>query len=283
MQDHDEITITDAVIGQLAKATSPRVRQVSEALVRHLHDLIREIEPTTGEWMAALDFLTRTGHLCSPSRQEFILLSDVLGTSTLVDAINHRRSQGATDNTVLGPFYVDDPPEHPLGADLSAGAIGEPLDVTGTVHSADGGRPLADAVVDTWQADGDGYYDVQYGGEPSLRARLRTDVQGRFWFRSVVPSSYPIPGDGTVGEMLAAQGRHRYRPAHLHFRITSPDHQELVTHVFPAGDRYLDSDVVFGVKHSLIRSLVRHEGHAHLHQDFVLAPRDTKPVAEETR
>jgi hydroxyquinol 1,2-dioxygenase len=208
------------------------------------------------EWMTGIEFLTRTGQICSGSRQEFILLSDTFGISMLVDAINHRFAEGVTETTVLGPFYVQGPPERPLGADISDGAAGEPLLVEGTVRTR-AGAPVAGAVVDTWHSDQDGYYDVQLGDELTLRARFRTDADGRFWFWSIVPASYPIANDGPVGEMLRAQGRHPYRPAHVHFKIAAPGHEELSTHVFVAGDPYLGSDAVFGVKESLIRELDR--------------------------
>jgi hydroxyquinol 1,2-dioxygenase len=257
MHDLDESSITAAVLEQVAQAPVPRIGQISAALVRHLHAFVREIEPTQEEWVQAIAFLTRTGQMCSETRQEFILLSDALGVSMLVDAVNHRRPNGATETTVLGPFYVQQAPEHALGDDISGGMVGEPLLVEGTVSRADG-TPAAYAVVDTWHTDGDGFYDVQ--GEAGLaelagRARFRADGQGRFWFRSIVPSSYPIPDDGPVGEMLKAQGRHPFRPAHVHFMIGHPDCETLVTHLFLAGDQYLASDVVFGVKNSLIRAL----------------------------
>lgn len=256
MPDVDETTITQAVLDRLTDCPSPRLRQVSEALTRHVHAFVREVEPSMDEWMAAIQFLTRTGQICSPSRQEFILLSDVFGVSMLVDSINHRFPGGATETTVLGPFYVADPPERPLGADISDGVRGEPLLVEGTVRATDG-TPIAGAAVDTWHSDQDGYYDVQRGDELTLRARFRTDDEGRFWFWSIVPASYPIANDGPVGELLRAQGRHPYRPAHVHFKIAAPGCEELGTHVFVAGDRYLDSDAVFGVKESLIRELER--------------------------
>jgi hydroxyquinol 1,2-dioxygenase len=258
MRNFDETTITDAVLQRVRVAKDDRIRQVSEALVRHLHAFVREIEPTQAEWEAGIDFLTRTGQMCDDKRQEFILLSDTLGVSMLVDAINHRTSAGATETTVLGPFYVQRAPEHPLGADISGTLEGAPLLVTGMVSAA-GGKPLAGAVVDVWHADNDGYYDVQQLdeiGELAMRARFRTDENGRFWFWSIRPAAYPIPHDGPVGKMLAAQGRHPWRPAHVHFMIAAPGHQTLVTHVFAAGDQYLDSDVVFGVKDSLIQEFV---------------------------
>ena len=285
MRNFSETTITDAVLARLADAPSPRVKAVSEALVRHLHAFVREVRPTQAEWAEGISFLTRTGQMCTGTRQEFILLSDTLGVSMLVDAINHPASSDATETTVLGPFYVEGPPEQALGHDISSNKPGEKLLVEGMVRRHDG-TPLAGAWVDTWHSDADGFYDVQLGGEApalNMRARFRTDPEGRFWFRTVVPSCYPVPDDGPVGAMLETQGRHPYRPAHVHFMVGAPGCETLVTHVFLAGDRYLDSDVVFGVKDSLVRPLQRREpgttpgGHsseepyALLQYDFALA------------
>ena len=276
----DEQSITDAVTRRLEGATSPRVREVSEALVRHLHAFVREVEPTMEEWWEGVDFLTRTGHMCSATRQEFVLLSDTLGVSMLVDAINHR-SDGATESTVLGPFYVEDPPRAELGADISGGQTGERLLVEGTVRALDG-LAIAGATVDTWHSDTEGYYDIQHDGDTYMRARFTTDDEGRFRFWSIVPSSYAIPADGPIGEMLEAQGRHPYRPAHVHFMITARGCRPLVTHLFVSGDEYLGSDAVFAVKESLICELERHpagiamdgttvaEPYARLAYDFVL-------------
>ncbi len=261
MRNFDEGNITQAVLERVREARDPRLRTIGEAVVRHLHALVREVEPTQAEWAAAIDFLTRTGHMCSDTRQEFILLSDTLGVSMLVDAINHRLPSGATATTVLGPFYVQAAPEYAPGDDISGGMAGPPLLVEGTVSRLDG-MPAGGAVVDTWHTDGDGFYDVQApAGLEGLagRARFRADDAGRFWFHSVVPASYPIPDDGPVGDMLKVQGRHPFRPAHVHFMVGAPGCETLVTHVFLAGDQYLDSDVVFGVKDALVRSLERQE------------------------
>jgi hydroxyquinol 1,2-dioxygenase len=252
MRNFDEFTITDATLQRMAGANSPRIRQISEALVRHLHAFVREIEPTQPEWEAAIDFLTRTGQMCDDKRQEFILLSDTLGVSMLVDAINHRRPGRATETTVLGPFFVQGAPEPANGTDISGGGSGDPMLVTGSVSDSQG-RPIAGAIVDVWHSDDDGYYDVQRADTLAMRGRFRTDSHGRFWFWSIKPAAYPVPHDGPVGEMLEAQGRHPWRPAHVHFMIGAPGYQQLVTHIFAAGDQYLDSDVVFGVKDSLIR------------------------------
>jgi len=274
MRNLNATNITEAVLEKVRQSKSPRTRQVSEALVRHLHAFVKEIEPTQAEWSAAIEFLTRTGQMCTETRQEFILLSDALGVSMLVDAINHRLPGGVTETTVLGPFYVRAAPEHAFGADISAGMRGEPLLVEGSVSRVDG-TPLAGAIVDTWHADGDGFYDVQAAtGLEGLagRSRFRTDEQGRFWFRSIVPACYPIPNDGPVGDMLKLQGRHLYRPAHVHFMVSHPGCETLVTHIFLAGDKYLDSDVVFGVKDSLIRALEEQRAGKTARDNFVDHP-----------
>jgi hydroxyquinol 1,2-dioxygenase len=256
MRDFDEHNITEAVIERFAGTPDPRLKEIMTSLVQHLHNFVRDVELTYEEWTVAIDFLTRTGQICNDKRQEFILLSDTLGVSMLVDAINHRMPEGATQTTVLGPFYVNDPPEVALGDDVSAGLPGEPLFVEGRVTSASG-RPIAGAVVDIWHSDSEGFYDVQTSRETALRARLRTSPDGRFHFWTIVPRYYPIPDDGPVGQMLAATKRHPFRPAHVHFMIDAPGHEKLITHVFRAGDVYLDSDAVFGVKNSLIREFTR--------------------------
>jgi hydroxyquinol 1,2-dioxygenase len=265
------------------------------SLVRHLHDFVRDVEPTEAEWGQAIQFLTRTGKLCTDKRQEFILLSDTLGVSMLVDAINHRFTEGATETTVLGPFYVQDPPEAPFGGDISHGVKGEPLYLDGSILSDDG-TPVADATIDVWHSDSEGFYDVQLPEleEPNLRARFHTDSQGRFRFWTILPRYYPIPYDGTVGDMLKATERHPYRPAHVHFMIGASGHEKLVTHLFVDGDQYLDSDAVFAVKNSLIRDFTRQEpGIApdgkkmdtpwrKLHSDFVLSKAVAKKSAPAT-
>jgi hydroxyquinol 1,2-dioxygenase len=274
MRDFDEHTITEAVVERFGATPDPRLREVIQSLVRHLHGFVRDVEPSFAEWEAAIGFLTRTGQKCDDKRQEFILLSDTLGVSMLVDAINHRLPEGATPTTVLGPFYVENAPELPLGAEVALAMKGERLHVSGQVRSA-GGAPLMGALVDIWHSDEDGFYDVQRQAEEnaSLRARFRTDAEGRFHFWTLLPTAYPVPTDGPVGEMLTATGRHPMRPAHVHFMIAAPGHEALVTHVFVAGDEYLDSDAVFGVKQELIAEFPKApEGHRVLKYDFALKP-----------
>ena len=245
--------LTDQVVAGLAGAPDARLGALLGDLVRRLHGFVRDNDVTEREWLAAIDFLTRTGQLCGPSRQEFVLLSDTLGISSAVDLLTNSRSPETTPSAVLGPFYLEGPPSLPSGADLADGLPGEPLRADITITDLDG-KPVPDAIVDVWQSNRDGFYDVQLPDleGPVLRARFRTDGTGRVWFRTIRPSEYPIPDDGPVGEMLRAIGRHPYRAPHLHFMIMAPGFRRLVTQLFVAGGPYLDSDAVFGVKDELI-------------------------------
>src|SRR5437868_5800714 len=263
MRNLDEETITQAVLARNTEMTDRRVKEVMTGLLQHLHAFAREVKLTEAEWAEGIRFLTEVGRTCDANRQEFILLSDTLGLSTLVTAMNHRKPRGCTEATVFGPFYVDDAPEYELGADVGNGMKGEPCYVRGTVRSITG-EPVPGAKLEVWQADAEGFYDVQIPGRDAHRGRgsLRADAQGRYHFRSIVAECYPIPQDGPVGRMLRAMGRHPWRPAHLHFMITAPGYETLVTHVFREGDKYLDSDVVFGVRSSLIADWVRHDAGA---------------------
>jgi hydroxyquinol 1,2-dioxygenase len=254
MRNLNEHTITAAVVDRFANTPDPRLKEVMTSLVKHLHAFARDVRLSFTEWQQAVDFLTRTGQICTDTRQEFVLLSDTLGLSMLVDAIDHPETSGVTESTVLGPFYVTDVPEFPLGANVSGGLRGDPLFVEGTVSTADG-RRIAGAVVDTWHSDADGFYDVQLSNlsGAASRGRFRTDARGQFHFWSIMPRFYPIPDDGPVGQMLEATKRHPFRPAHVHFLISAPGYETLVTHVFASDSPYLDSDAVFGVKDALIR------------------------------
>jgi hydroxyquinol 1,2-dioxygenase len=261
MRNITEDNITEALIARLADCESPRLKRVMTSLVRHLHGFVREVGLTDAEWAAAVEFLTATGQACSAERQEFILLSDTLGVSMLVTALNHAHPSGATEATVLGPFHTDDAPLLPQGADLARGAPGEPLFAVIEVVDLTG-APIAGADVQIWQADAEGLYDVQrseLGKARRARARMRTDAQGRLRFRALVPTPYPVPTDGPVGRLLTATGRHPWRPAHLHFLVRAQGFSPLVTHLFRDPDPYLDSDVVFGVRSSLIARFERHE------------------------
>ena len=250
----DETRSAEVVNARMGPLADPRLRAVIAIMVRHLHDAVREAGLTGEEWMKAIHFLTDVGHMCSDWRQEFILLSDVLGVSMLVDAINHQRPAGATENTVLGPFHVDGVPHYPMGANICLDGKGEPLLVRGRVTDCRG-TPIAGATVDIWQTNDDGYYDVQQPGiqpDHNLRGLFTTDADGRYAFRSVKPRYYPIPDDGPVGKLLASLGRHPNRAAHLHFIVRAPGYEKVVTHIFTPDCPYLTEDAVFGVKQSLI-------------------------------
>jgi protocatechuate 3,4-dioxygenase beta subunit len=289
MRNITEDNLTDVVRAR-TNAADPRLAEITDSLIRHLHAWVREIEPTEEEWWTAIQFLTDTGKICDENRQEFVLLSDTLGVSMLVDAINHRRgSANSTESTVLGPFHAPaDPKQH--GDMVARGPEAERADpcvVRGRVLAADR-TPIAGATVDMWQAADDGFYDVQpEGGQPerNLRGVFTTGADGDFWFRTVVPRYYPVPTDGPVGALLTAMGRHPMRPAHIHFIIEADGYHRLVTHIFKAGDEYLDSDAVFGVKESLIVDFARNDDPEaadrlgfdrpfyEVAYDFVLAPR----------
>lgn len=254
MIEFDEQHVTQGVLDRFAGTTDPRLRMVLEAATVHLHAFIREVRPTQEEWAVAIRFLTEVGQWCDDVRQEYILLSDVLGASMLVDALIHDHPEASTDTTVLGPFYVDGAPEFPQLANLAEGRTGNPLYSEITVRNS-AGQPIANAEVDVWQSDTEGLYDVQQDdldGKASLRGKFRTDEQGRVRYWSILPSAYAIPHDGPVGRLLTATGRSPWRPAHVHFKIVAPGYTPLVTQLYVRDGEYLDSDAVLGVKHSLI-------------------------------
>ena len=260
MRNLTETNLTAAVLAKLEGAADPRFAQIMTSLIKHLHAFVREVELTEAEWLKGIQFLTATGQKCDDKRQEFILLSDTLGVSMLVDAINHRQPAGATESTVLGPFHVDGAPDLPSGADIAQGVPGEPTYYSGRVRSPDG-KPIAGATLDIWSTDGEGFYDVQRKDTQGLRARakIKTDADGRYSFWTIKPVSYPVPTDGPVGKMLLKMGRHPYRPAHTHMIVSAPGYERVATHVFVEGDSYLESDAVFGVKNSLVAEFKRHD------------------------
>ncbi|MEU6832176.1 intradiol ring-cleavage dioxygenase [Nocardia beijingensis] len=283
-----EDAVTAEVLASFDATPDPRLRTVMHSLVRHLHAFAREIRLTESEWETAIEFLTRAGHITDSKRQEFILLSDVLGLSMLTVAINEAAAPGATESTVFGPFFVDDAPEIPLGGDIARGASGMPCHVSGQVRSVTG-EPILGARIEVWEADEDGFYDVQYpDGRSAGRGWLSSGIDGEYRFWSVLPAPYPIPHDGPVGDLLTATARGPMRPAHLHFMVTAPNFRPLITHIFLADDPYLDCDAVFGVKDSLVVGVTHHtdapapegsrpqEGWAEITFDLVLAPSDDR-------
>jgi len=274
MRNLNEQTVTQAVMDLISDTPDPRLKFVLTSLITHLHNFAREVELTEQELLAGILFLTATGQKCDDKRQEFILLSDVLGLSMLTVAMNNKKPEGCTESTVFGPFHVEGAPVYENGADISHGALGDPCLVRGTVKDLNG-APIAGAVLEVWQADAAGYYDVQYPDLETHQARgiLKSQEDGSFEFRTVVAVAYPIPTDGPVGDLLRATGRHPWRPAHLHFMIKAKNYETLVTHVFRNGDQYLDSDAVFGVRQTLVADWIKQpDGDHTLNYDFVLNP-----------
>ncbi|ACQ97669.1 6-chlorohydroxyquinol-1,2-dioxygenase [Burkholderia pseudomallei MSHR338] len=274
MLNLNQDNITQAVTQTFANTSDVRLHEVITSLVRHLHAFARDVKLTEEEWEKGIEFLKQCGHITDEKRQEFILLSDVLGLSMLVVAMNNDKPVGCTEATVFGPFHVDGAPHYELGVDISNGARGIPCLVQGTVKGILG-EPVPGAHIDVWQSDEDGLYDVQYPGLGKAQARgiVNADHEGRFHFRSILAVPYAIPHDGPVGKMLAATGRHPWRPAHLHFLIKAPGYETLITHVFRRDSAYIESDAVFGVRQSLLaewRELA--DGTYRLEYDFVLNP-----------
>jgi hydroxyquinol 1,2-dioxygenase len=259
MQLVTEDNITDLAVERWATAKDPRLAEILTSLVRHLHGFAREVRLTEDEWMAAVRWLNRTGQISDEKRQEFILASDVLGLSMLVVQMNHRLDPDATPNTVLGPFHIDGSPPLPFGADMSEGVAGTPLFVHGTVRDVSG-APVGGALLDVWQADGDGMYESQLEvDEARLRAKYSSREDGTYCVRTVAPLGYAIPMDGPVGELVGATEISHFRPAHVHFLIDVPGYEPLITHLFQEGAEYLDSDVVFGTKEELVVAFEQRE------------------------
>jgi catechol 1,2-dioxygenase len=254
-----EDDITAEALKSYEQAPDPRLRQIMGSLIKHLHAFVREVGLTEAEWMKGIDFLTRTGQICTDTRQEFILLSDVLGVSMMVDLINHRKDSGATESTVLGPFFSYNTPELPYGGNIAPKDDDTPTFVSGRILGPKG-EPVADAVIDAWQTGSDGFYDVQNPEKGvHMRGRFRSRPDGSYLIRTVRPVSYPVPLDGTVGELMRATQRQPKRPAHIHLMVTAPGYETLVTHFFDSTDPHLDSDPVFAVKNSLVGAFERHD------------------------
>ncbi|KAK4055138.1 hypothetical protein OIV83_000418 [Microbotryomycetes sp. JL201] len=255
LTDMSAESITENVHAINSLCKNQRLRFLMRHLVDHLHTFTREVGLTTEEWMTAIQFLTATGQICTDIRQEFILLSDVLGLSALVDTLNHPKpNQGASEATVLGPFHTEDAHDFANGDSIASEGKGEYMYVKGRVTDMQG-RPVANCMIETWETDDEGLYDTQYADRngPDCRGKVYTDVDGYYAFRCVRPVPYPIPNDGPVGKLLTHLHRHVFRPAHLHFWFRPPsEYEELITAVYLKGDPYLQSDAVFGVKTSLV-------------------------------
>ncbi|RDX48270.1 aromatic compound dioxygenase [Lentinus brumalis] len=250
----------DAITHNLMKladlAPDARDKFLLKNLITHLHAFVKETSLSSDEWLKAIKFLTSVGHTTTNIRQEFMLLSDVMGVSALVDAINFPPGHGGTESTILGPFHTDDAPDIEQGESIASEGKGEYMYVEGRVLSSDG-TPISNATIESWETDSNGYYDTQYVNreKADLRGRLRTDKDGYFGFRAIVPVAYPIPGDGPVGQLLLAVGRHNMRPNHIHLIIEAPGFRKLITMFYPEGDTWLESDAVFAVKKSLVVKL----------------------------
>jgi hydroxyquinol 1,2-dioxygenase len=256
-----EDDITAAVLARFAATPDPRLKGIMLGLIKHLHAFVKEVELTEAEWFQAIEILTEAGKMCSDKRQEFILFSDTLGVSMVVDLIGHRKPEGATESTVFGPFHRLGSPDMPPGGNIAHhDTTGTPALVSGRVLDLDG-KPIAGAVLDVWQAQSNGLYDSQDKNLDGLhmRGKFRTNSEGRYLLRTVQPVNYPIPSDGPVGAMLKATGRHPWRPAHIHFVVMADGYEAVTTHIFDRADPYLESDAVFAVKDSLICDFTRHE------------------------
>jgi hydroxyquinol 1,2-dioxygenase len=253
--------ITAEVLQRFGQTPDPRLRRIMLGLIRHLHAFVKEVELTEAEWFQAIEILTEAGRMCTDKRQEFILFSDTLGVSMVVDLINHHKPDGATESTVFGPFHRLGAPELPSGGNIAhLDKTGTPTLVNGRVLDLEG-RPIAGALLDVWQTQSSGLYDSQDESltELHMRGKFHTDAEGSYRIRTVLPVNYPIPSDGPVGEMLRGTGRHPWRPAHIHFVVSAEGYEPVTTHIFKRGDEYLGSDAVFAVKDSLICDFVRHE------------------------
>ncbi len=260
MRDLTDENITEVVLKSTANTKNPRFKELFTCLIKHLHEFVREVELTSEEWVAAMDFLYRTGKISTPKRKEFILLSDTLGVSSLVDLINGKGPAGPTETSVLGPFYVEGSKMQEVGGDLKGDNEGEAVVVSGRVATP-AGKPIPGALLDIWQTADNGLYENMDPEQPegNLRCRMLTDTEGRYRFTTIKPVSYKVPEDGPGGDMLLAMGRHAWRPAHIHFIVTAEGYRPLTTELYVDDDKYIEEDAVFGVRKSLVVSFKRND------------------------
>lgn len=278
-------TLTDAVVATMTAESDPRFREIMTALIRHMHGFVKEVNLSQEEWLAAIEFLYQTGEKTTRKRNEFILLSDTLGVTSLIDLMSGHITEGATESSVLGPFYVEGAPMIDNGGDLIGGNAGECGVVRGRVRTADG-EQIPGALLDVWQNAANGLYSVEDPEQDdfNLRARLNADADGSYSFTTIRPMPYTVPDDGPAGVMLNAMGRHPWRPAHIHFKVSADGYQDLITELYPDDDRYIDEDAVFGVRDTLAVSFARNDSEEEakryglsapffdLTYDFVLRP-----------
>ncbi len=260
MRDLTDENITEVVLKSTANTKNPRLKELFTCLIKHLHEFVREVELTSEEWAAAMDFLYRTGKISTPKRKEFILLSDTLGVSSLVDLINGKGPAGPTETSVLGPFYVEGSKMQEVGSDLKGDNEGEAVVVSGRVATP-AGKPIPGALLDIWQTADNGLYENVDPEQPegNLRCRMLTDTEGRYRFTTIKPVSYKVPEDGPGGDMLLAMGRHAWRPAHIHFIVTAEGYRPLTTELYVDDDKYIEEDAVFGVRKSLAVAFKRND------------------------
>ncbi len=270
MAEYNEQNLTDEVIKSYSKTESKRFNEILASIIKHTHAIVREVNLTHEEWFKVIEFLTATGKKCDDKRQEFILLSDVLGISMMLEMVNNRNDKKGTDSTVLGPFHTNNAPVFDNNSTIAHSINGEVVNISGTVKNTNG-KPISGAKIDVWQAGPDGMYDVQKNEDVNLRGILTANDRGAFNFNSIMPKYYPVPTDGPVGELLHSAKRHPYRPAHIHFLINAPGYKTLTTHLFVKGDKYIDSDAVFAVRDSLIVNFNKNDkGNWSVYYDFVL-------------
>lgn len=283
-RDFNEETSAALAISRLRQCKNERLKKCLASIIAHAHACVKDMQPTEDEWLSCIEYLTSVGHMCTSTRQEFVLLSDVLGISSLVEQIVHRKPTGASSSTVLGPFHLAGSKLMPMGASIAQNMKDgqEVVRYSGRILDVSG-KPVSGAVLDVWHADNEGFYDIQKpDANNNYRGKFQTGKDGAYNFKSIMMKFYPIPNDGPVGKLLRTIGHHPYRPAHLHVIIAAPGYEVLTTHLFPSTDPYIDNDVVFGVKKDLVKEFRRHADHWAVEHDFVLSATTTTDTSTHT-